>query len=229
MEAKEEVLGRTCLITATQNGHLAICRLLIDNGAQVEVRDIDGRTPLHYAAQGHVDIVRLLCDHGAVIDARQEGGVENGYTCLLYAARHNHLDICRFLIENGANMEARGISGMTSLHCAAALHKIDILRLFWARGANIETLSDIGWRPLHYAVSNGYILIVRELIEVMHADINADAGFGRTAFRLATDKGHINIAAYLALHGGVDGGPIEDNNDVDGDDDDEEEDEDNED
>ena len=33
--------GDTCLMTAAYNGHLDICRLLIDKGAQVEAKDSD--------------------------------------------------------------------------------------------------------------------------------------------------------------------------------------------
>ena len=72
MEARERgVLGRTCLQIATWNGHLAICRLLIDKVAQLEAKNRYSWTPLHYAAdRGHVDIVRLLCDRGADVEAR---------------------------------------------------------------------------------------------------------------------------------------------------------------
>jgi hypothetical protein len=66
---------KTCLMTAAYNGHLAICRLLIDKGAQLEAKDSGGWTPLHYAAfRGHVEIVRLLCDRGADVEARDNGG-----------------------------------------------------------------------------------------------------------------------------------------------------------
>ena len=73
MEGRED--GDTCLITAARYGHLDICRLLIDKGAQLEAKDIIGRTPLHCAAvRGHVEIVRLLCDRGADVEARSDSG-----------------------------------------------------------------------------------------------------------------------------------------------------------
>ena len=62
--------GSTCLLIASYRGHLDICRLLIDKGAQLEAKDCDGKTPLHEAAiHGHVEIVRLLCNCGADIEA----------------------------------------------------------------------------------------------------------------------------------------------------------------
>ena len=58
LEGRED--GRTCLLIAAFYGHLDICRLLIDKGAQLEAKDSIDCTPLHYAAcGGHVEIVRL--------------------------------------------------------------------------------------------------------------------------------------------------------------------------
>jgi hypothetical protein len=56
-----ELGGYTCLMEAAFNGHLDVCRLLIDKGAHIEAKDRYGRTPLHFAAgRGHLEIVRLL-------------------------------------------------------------------------------------------------------------------------------------------------------------------------
>ena len=69
--------GQTCLMTAAYHGHLAICRLLIDKGAQVEAINRMGGTPLHFAAQqGHIEIVLLLCDRGADTEALSNVGYE---------------------------------------------------------------------------------------------------------------------------------------------------------
>lgn len=50
------VLHQSCL-----SGHIEIVRLLVDNGAELELRDDRGWTCLHYAAfGGHVDVVNFL-------------------------------------------------------------------------------------------------------------------------------------------------------------------------
>jgi len=71
-------------------------------------------------------------------------------------------------------------------------------------GADIEACDDSGWRPLHYAAFYGHISVVKELIEVRHADINARTNDGRKALQFAWIKGNDDIAAYLVSHGGVD-------------------------
>ncbi|HCR38575.1 MAG TPA: hypothetical protein DIV80_03745 [Synergistaceae bacterium] len=51
--------------------HLDIARTLIEAGADVNAKDIQGWTPLHEAAEaGRTDIVQLLLDHGADVNAR---------------------------------------------------------------------------------------------------------------------------------------------------------------
>ena len=77
--------GETCLILAAYSGHLDICRLLIDKGAQTEARDWNGRTPLHWAAEGgHIDIVRLLCNRGADIEAQSYYGWRPLHASIMY-------------------------------------------------------------------------------------------------------------------------------------------------
>ena len=114
----------TCLHVAAYNGHLAICRLLIDKGAQVEAKCSGGSTPLHYAAhQGHVQIVRLLCDHGADIKARDC----YGYGPLHRAVIHDHISVVKELIEQrNAEVNAIDDDGRTALMCARACRKHNI-------------------------------------------------------------------------------------------------------
>jgi len=123
--------GLTCLMIAASNGHLDICRLLIDKGAQVEAKVSCGWSPLHYAAeQGHVEIVRLLCNHGADVEAR----VNNVWRPLHYAACNGHISVVKELIEErNADINARiGDDGWTALRWAS--HRSDIAAYLISHG-----------------------------------------------------------------------------------------------
>ena len=132
VEAKEGVNGMTCLMNAAWNGHLAICRLLLDKGAQLEVKSSHGGTPLHYAAdQGHVEIVRLLCDHGADVKAR----TDTGNRPLHLAAWQGHISVMKELIEErNAEINARDNDGDTALWFANEYNKPDIAAYLVSHG-----------------------------------------------------------------------------------------------
>ena len=133
VEAKEGVHGWTCLMEAAWNGHLDICRLLIDKGAQQEAKDSIGWTPLHWAAdQGHVEIVRLLCDRGADVEARGFSGERPLHT----AAMYGHISVVKELIEERkAEINARDNYGITALAKARFHNNPDVAAYLVSHGA----------------------------------------------------------------------------------------------
>jgi hypothetical protein len=120
----------TCLMAAANNGHLDICLLLIDKGAQLEAKDGDGWTPLHCAAyRGHIEIVRLLCDHGADVEARDRWGKRPLHEAVWYG----HFSVVKELIEErNANVNARTDGGTTALSWAR--HRSDIAAYLISHG-----------------------------------------------------------------------------------------------
>ena len=58
------------LHVASQKGNIDTVRSLLDNGAHIETRDINGCTPLWIAAsEGHSEIIEMLIARGADVDA----------------------------------------------------------------------------------------------------------------------------------------------------------------
>lgn len=61
--------------SAAAGNYTDILRLLIESGAQVNVKQQAGSTPLHAAAQyGNLDMLIILLEHGADVNVRMEGG-----------------------------------------------------------------------------------------------------------------------------------------------------------
>lgn len=102
--------GSTPLALAAQQGHLDICKLLLqDNRCDVNqsanLADTAKVTPLHLAAQhGHADIVRLLIQHGATVNAEMTVRGIGSVTPLHLAVEANHMDVLDILIEAGCNV-----------------------------------------------------------------------------------------------------------------------------
>jgi ankyrin repeat protein len=80
-------------------GDVAVLELLLLDGINVDVRDAEGRTLLHRAAQrGHLDAVELLIRHDADINAVDA----SGKTPLQRAEGEGHRDVAALLRQHGA-------------------------------------------------------------------------------------------------------------------------------
>ncbi|HEY8782220.1 MAG TPA: ankyrin repeat domain-containing protein [Mucilaginibacter sp.] len=63
------------LHSAAAGNYTQIARMLIENNAQINVKQQAGATALHSAAQnGNIDLLILLLEHGADVNIRMEGG-----------------------------------------------------------------------------------------------------------------------------------------------------------
>ena len=61
--------------SAAAGNYNDIVRMLIENGAEVNVKQQAGSTPLHTAAQtGNLEMLILMLEHGADVNTRMEGG-----------------------------------------------------------------------------------------------------------------------------------------------------------
>jgi hypothetical protein len=103
-------------------------RILIERGANPNVRNRNGQTPLLAAlADRSFYIVSLLVRHGADVNAMNE---EEGYTPLLLAmAMSDTLEFCKLLLDNGANVNAK-IGKMSLLQIALSSEKVELRDFF---------------------------------------------------------------------------------------------------
>ena len=122
--------------------HFAIIRdscdmieYLLDRGANIELRGMDGHTPLLTAANyGKEECCELLLERGASIEAR----CTRGWTSLIVASYCENENICRLLLKRKANINAQDEYGMTSLHYAVGHYNIPMIKLLLSEGARLE-------------------------------------------------------------------------------------------
>lgn len=128
----------TAFFTASQHGHTAVVKFLLDNGADIEYTYIGrGHNALSMASVNrHLDIMKLLIERGADINHK----TNKGNSALSIAADRGFTDICEYLIENGANIESKSINGYTPLCWACISDKYETVELLCKNGANINVM-----------------------------------------------------------------------------------------
>ena len=108
---KEEtggLYGSTPLYAASRNGHLAVVRYLVEQGADMEKVNSHGWTPLIEATFcGHLEVVRYLLEQGA----KRDKADTLGWTSLHWAASKGHLETAKLLMVYGADLNARNNDG----------------------------------------------------------------------------------------------------------------------
>ena len=136
--AAEDVLPYDNLIDAVLAGDFEAVKALIDAGADLNIQDDDGDTPLHWAADGYTDIARALIDAGADLNIQDD----DGWTPLHWVAGSGYTDIARALIDAGADLNIQDDDGWTPLHQVAFNGHADIARLLIDAGANLNIQVD---------------------------------------------------------------------------------------
>jgi ankyrin repeat protein len=95
--------AKTPLLYATRRGDLALARLLVEGGAQIEQADADGVTPLLHAI--------LNASIAAARTAASSG---------------QHFAVAHYLLEHGANVNATDWYGQTPLWAAVDVRNLDV-------------------------------------------------------------------------------------------------------
>lgn len=205
----------TALFIAAQVGAASVVRLLMDKGADPNLRSTrDDVLPLYVACfEGHLDVVKeLLLFHNAK-ECEEQGGSElpmsvnmvnaagvgaDGSTALMASCERGHKDIVEFLLSYGAEKDARGKSGETALMWAVQEGYFGIVELLLQRGSSVNIQKNDGATPLFLAVLSGDTRMV-SLLLAYGARNEIPNGQGETPRMVARRTGLHDIAHLLLV------------------------------
>ena len=184
---------------AVSQGYLPDILHIIHSGADVNMGDICGKTPLIVAAEkGYNHIIIALIDEGA--DANK--GDNMGVTPLMNAAQNGAEDCLCTLLGLGADVNQQDTVGCTALHEACTYGRLTIIRALLKSGADVNVSTLYNWTPLMVTSHRGYVESTRLLLE-NGADVNTQRPDGSTAFTTAVINLRINCAKLLLRQGAL--------------------------
>jgi len=155
-----------------------IMGLLIDEGADIHARDMQGNTVLHQGAM-QKDVGEMLIQFGVDIDARGE----DGHTPLTRAAQLRLYPLTKTLVEQGADIHSKNDLGENALQLAERHQDTEgnkIAALLRKYGAGPQPVPQIGRTPtedeffeIRCAEDPEDFFRIDELFKAAQIDINA--------------------------------------------------------
>ena len=189
----------TPLMLAVWKGHVAVTRVLLEAGAELD-------TPQTYqpieeaAAHGHAAILEMLVTAG--VDINQTFG--SGWTALMAASFWNRPEIMRTLLTYAADVDAISDDGYNALSVAARRNHVEILEILLAAGANVDLKTTRGWTALLWAKQGdrreaiAVLILAGADVTARVADTALDEGTSADLLEAARNGDDAGIRSWLA-------------------------------
>ena len=222
---------QTILHIACKNGNLSVVKKVLEAGADPNVTDKFGCTPLFYACKNsHVECVREfmvqtpnVCDFIKLMKVANKIGATplsvrgyNDQTILHVACKKGDLSIVKKVLEAGAYPNVTDRFGCTPLYYACKNFHIECIREFMVQIPNVvcdlmKVANKIGATPLSIRGDNGQTILhvackkgdlsIVKKVLKAGADPNVTDRFGCTPLYYACKKGDLSIVKKVLKAG----------------------------
>ena len=183
IDTQDETSGETVLIMAAAQGKLNVIKLLVNEGANVDLQDKNGSTALHRAATENIEALKLLLSAKPNLKLVTKQGLSAAETAALFGKR----DALNQFIAAGAIYES-------DLVFASALGDVAAIKEHIAKGADVNRTNKSGLVPLVAAARTGKIEAVQELLG---KGANPDGVGSTTPLIMAVGWHQAQVAATL--------------------------------
>lgn len=207
--------GATALLWAAGMGDLQMIKLLVKNGATVNISGVIytntektgyyGNLTGIAASQGHTEVLKYLIDSCNIpVDDKEynpETRQKDGWTALQWAAAAGKNEAAEYLLRKGADININHTSDKgTPLFYTVQGGYLQTAELLINKGADVNKPNDNSTTPLMSAVEiNNIGLCI--LLWKNNADLKIKNNEGNTALDIALDKKHYRIIDFLNAPG----------------------------
>ena len=191
-----------------ENAHPDVVAALLANGADVNRRSTENRSPLELAAGSEnaaddalVEVVSKLVAAGASLES-----VDQEETPLIRAATAGHVLVTRELLEAGSGPDwSRASNGETALYVACSEGHAAVVEELAGRGGDVDAKkTTTSETALYIACSKGHLDVVKALLK---ADVQTDdeqntvPRTGYYPLYIAASNGHAEVVDELYQSG----------------------------
>lgn len=179
---------------ACGKGRMGPIRALIASGANINLKDKDGRTPIIISAgHGKLSEIKYLLKNNADIDG-----------ALLAAVYGEYLKVVMFLLEQNVNLEEVSDNGLSCLAIACGTHHkkaTEIALILIRAGANVNCVRESDDQtPLKFAAGHSTPEVIQALID-KGAEVDGPGGTTQTALMLAARSNSVPRVEALIKNG----------------------------
>ncbi|WP_338476466.1 ankyrin repeat domain-containing protein [Wolbachia endosymbiont (group A) of Nomada hirtipes] len=173
------------------NLSLELIKCLINQpGVDVNVRGLNGKTPLHCAIEfDELSMVDLLLTKKNINPFIEDN---DGKTSLDYAKEGKKAEILQALINNKYGSEQDSL-----LHLAAMIGEVNAVRYLIGKGIDVNVRNTLHHTPLHLAAGIGHENIVKILVKEGNAEIDVFDARNQTPMHYAVNNKKLEIVKLL--------------------------------
>lgn len=152
---------------AAKNGYTDLCyQLLRYTNIDINKKDVQGRTALHYAVErGHISVLNILVKHPYNISRINISAKDkNGVIPLHLAAEKGYIKIVELLVNNGSKINAQDKDGLSPLHLAAEKGHLEVVEFLIEKCAKIHLKDKNNYNPLHLSIQKSDLKVIKCLL-----------------------------------------------------------------
>lgn len=164
----------------------AVARTLIEHGADVDARNSRGMSPLHRAR--NLGVAEVLIGHGALVNAVDNNGNTPLHLC-------NDTEMVKLLLRHGASITHRNSKGETPIHLSTYGSKVTALA---RAGADIDSVDNTGKTLLMKKARCIYVFRLLHVLLTLNPSVFFKDNDGRTAIEFTIDE---TVKARLVQYG----------------------------
>lgn len=196
---------------AVWEGHVDVVKFLLEQGADPNVKNTAGYTPL---------LLSTRCKHDKRMDMMKQllmGGASswstnnNGNNALHWASHLGLMDMVEWMLgEDNLQVDMPNDDGRTALMLASASGKDEVVKRLLKAGASVDMVEPVmGRASLALAANKGSSRVVQALLAAGANKDHTDQ-FGETATEIAIAKGFSQVEFLLTNRDPYTGEPLSD-------------------